>query len=159
MAYVKKCTKFVKDLDLSRWDYAISKEHYDKVLANDAKNKEDLVELDNWFLHELPKTVKDRDEPHLLKSELSKLVKWKITKGTWRPKLEKYIEELTSHDVIEKTKEGYKIAASGEVKAAYKVLCKLRGVGAATASAILSVYDPHIPFMGDEALDVLVKSR
>lgn len=33
-------------------------------------------------------------------------------------------------------------------------IAELRGVGPATAAAILSLYDSRIPFMGDEAIGV-----
>lgn len=144
---------------METWNYVISKEYYDQVLTKYSEKKPKLIELDAWILHELPETVQSRDSPFLDKKELSRLMEWKLTKGKWRPRLQKFVDELADAVVTETTKKGFQKAASGDLKGGLDELCKLKGIGPATASAILSVFDPAIPFMSDEALEVLVKSR
>ena len=48
-------------------------------------------------------------------------------------------------------------ADGGDVEAALKGLSELKGVGVATASAVLSTRDDSIPFMSDEAMQVCVQ--
>lgn len=54
--------------------------------------------------------------------------------------------------VTEVTKEGFaKFQAGDQIKASLNILTKLRGIGPATASLLLSVYDPdRAPFFSDE---------
>ena len=57
---------------------------------------------------------------------------------------------------MEVTKSAFE-AAGKDTGGGLDILCKLQGVGPATASAILSVYLPlEVPFMSDEAMDAVV---
>lgn len=41
-----------------------------------------LSELDDWYLS-LSAAVPERSPPHITHAELSKMMKWKLTKGSW----------------------------------------------------------------------------
>lgn len=72
-----------------------------------------------------------------------------------RPRLQKFIDNLEEADIISATTEAFSACESTAVnKFALQSAMKLKGVGPATASAILSVYQPQFyPFMSDEALN------
>jgi endonuclease III-like uncharacterized protein len=46
-------------------------------------------------------------------------------------------------------------SAETDPEAAIKKLSELKGIGPATASAVLAAADPHLPFMSDELMQVL----
>lgn len=41
-----------------------------------------------WLQEELPTSLASRNPPQLSKGELVRLVKWKLSRGKWRPRLE-----------------------------------------------------------------------
>merc|ERR1719181_2702248 len=85
---------------------------------------------------------------------------YKLVRGKMRP-LMRFIKGLAPAQVAACTKEGLRLAAGAATNArgAVEALSKLKGVGAATASLILSSVHPAMyAFMSDEAL-VLVGSR
>ncbi|CUM62767.1 uncharacterized protein PRCAT00000324001 [Priceomyces carsonii] len=142
-------------------------------------DKFSLLDLDNWRSDVLPATLADRyketNKVWLNKDELILLMDWKLAKGVYRPMLPKLIK---SNDRVEQiTEEGYEIFLNfvkdtksrdfwhneknkndyiTMIKASFKKLCELRGVGPATASLILSLCT-HIskefapPFFSDES--------
>ena len=107
------------------------------------------MELDAWLLNELPNTIRSRSPSFMNQSEVSKLMSWKLTKGKWRPKLQMYVDALHDNDVIEATKQAFAQCDEQEWRQAFKHVTELKGIGPATASAILSAYDPAIPFMAE----------
>jgi hypothetical protein len=48
----------------------------------------------------------------------------------------------------------YWCAAEGDIVAGVVELCKLKGIGPATASAVLAAAMPDVPFMSDELMMV-----
>lgn len=133
-----------------------------------------LLQLDEWRSRELPQILKSREHPYLSKKELQLLMDWKLAKGKFRPTLPKLIISNDSESIEEITKAGFKIFRDGvnacnagdwtaldiveyqgALKSSLKELCKLRGVGPATASLVLSLlgeiskFAP--PFFSDEA--------
>ncbi|KAA0192953.1 hypothetical protein HAZT_HAZT009930 [Hyalella azteca] len=105
-----------------------------------------------WFQSELPAALKSRrDSPHLLHSELVKLMEWKLSRGKFRPRLVDLAASNTNELVKQVTTEGLKLAKENEPSRALAVLCKLRGVGPATASSILVAAAPDkYVFFADE---------
>lgn len=115
--------------------------------------------MDKWVICDLPDEIYNRTVPKLLKSELSKLMKWKLMKGKFRPGLQKYVDELAEEEIIECSTKAFEYLENNQLEKAINALCKLKGVGPATASGILSIYDPNIPFMSDEALEIVLGTR
>lgn len=67
--------------DVGVWKKALSS-YESKV---ESLNKPDLVSLDQYYRVELPSLLHGRDpNPYLTTSELSQLMKWKLSRGKWR---------------------------------------------------------------------------
>lgn len=75
--------------------------------------------------------------------------------GTYRPSLAKLVASNSLDDVRQTTSSAFSTLASSsplDPAKAITTLCKLKGIGPATASLILSCYDAtNIPFFSDES--------
>ncbi len=80
---------------------------------------------------------------------------WKLARGTFRPSLMSLIRSNSTESVIEITKEALSALTNGDDKKSWiqalKTVTRLRGVGPATATAILTLWTPTVPFYSDEA--------
>ncbi|XP_078177657.1 DNA binding protein [Carex rostrata] len=134
--------------DRARWKAEL--EAYDSRLESLAKA--DFVSLDSFYRKDLPLLLCQRDpDPFLNKPELVRLMKWKLSRGKWRPRLLDFVSSLGEKEVELASKKAF--ASLPDLSKAISNLTVLKGVGPATASAILAVYAPDIaPFMSDEAL-------
>ena len=157
---------------LKRDDYVMKKQEkaIESLKRGKRKNKEELiknmklVEFDKYLFDELHKTIKERDkesnDDYMTLAELSIVMKWKLFRGQFRPRLQNLIDSNKNKDVIECTKNAFKIIPKAiknnniydidQLKASINKLTKLRGVGVATASLILAIYTKIVPFMADE---------
>ncbi|CAK9173879.1 unnamed protein product [Ilex paraguariensis] len=118
----------------------------------EALNKPNLVALDDFYRNELPSLILERNpSPYITTTDISKLMQWKLTRGKWRPRLLDFVSAL-DEDVVKSASEKA-FTSLPDVSKAVSELTVLKGVGPATASAILAAYAPDIaPFMSDEAM-------
>ncbi|CAD6563621.1 MAG: hypothetical protein ASARMPRED_000094 [Alectoria sarmentosa] len=117
---------------------------------------EKIQGLEELRLNTLPETLLQRKKDggsFLEKTEVTSLVEWKLKHGTYRPNLAKLVASNSVKDVRETTKNAFEIyEANGEdYGKSITVLNKLKGIGPATSSLLLSCYDPlKVPFFSDE---------
>ncbi|CAB4000161.1 Hypothetical predicted protein [Paramuricea clavata] len=142
--------------DVSAWKTAL--ESYNDVLklkaskeSSKTKKDRDLVALDKWYQDELPKNLNSREKKYLNLEELCQLMKWKLTRGKFRPRLSDLVKANNETTVEDTSRKAFGYLP--DVSAAIRELSKLKAVGPATASAILSAGAPDlVPFMADEAM-------
>ncbi|OMO70875.1 hypothetical protein COLO4_28451 [Corchorus olitorius] len=132
--------------NLSVWKEAISA--YESRI--ESLNKPNLISLDEFYRQELPSLLHQRNpNPFITTSELSRLMQWKLTRGKWRPRLLDFVSSLD--DSLVKSASEKAFQSLPDMSKAVTELTVLKGVGPATASAVLAAYSPETaPFMSDE---------
>lgn len=137
--------------------HTVSRVDFNNILARyqDAVPAK-LHDLDKLRFESIPEKVAQRKkefDAFLEKEEVESLVEWKLKHGTFRPKLLSLVSSNSASDLRGTT--GYAFGycqenPSNPVEAA-KILVKLKGIGPATASLLLSVYKPDaVAFFSDE---------
>ena len=138
----------------------------------------DIQKLEEMRLRDIPETIvvrrKDGD-PFLEKSEVTALVEWKLyallnvipphakpnadivaahrKHGTYRPNLSKLVASNNARDIRATTETAFSAwdRSSSDPVQSLTMLTKLKGIGPATASLLLSCYDStRVPFFSDE---------
>jgi len=133
---------------------------YDQCLRLKAEAKsskpDNVIKLDKWYQNDLPKKIKSRGrDAHLTHEEMVQTIKWKLARGKFRPNLVNLVQMNTPRVILQDTKKAFRKLAKtdGDVQAAAAILCNLKGVGPAMASAVLAAGAPELaPFMADECL-------
>ncbi|XP_068672095.1 uncharacterized protein [Montipora foliosa] len=147
---------FYEESGIDAWKQSF--ELYEEILKRKAESeKKDkakkLLELDQWFQHQLPQEISKRSQKFLTKEELVKLMEWKLTRGKFRPRLTQLVQTNNNQTVKDVTSKAFQCLP--DVKSAINELTKLKAVGPATASAILCAGSPKIPFMADESMQAI----
>lgn len=138
-----------------QWNYVLSL--YKDVLKAKASTRtkkggpEELVRLDTWYQEQLPKIIHSRKEPHITHEELIQIIKWKLIRGKFRPRLIDLVRINTETSVFQMSKKAFRRIP--KISSAINALTSLKGIGPASASAILAAaYPEHVPYMADESM-------
>ncbi|XP_026317482.1 uncharacterized protein LOC113228411 isoform X1 [Hyposmocoma kahamanoa] len=157
MATTKDTSTFFLEADAKQFDSVLKLYPQAIKLKAEQKTKrpEELIKLDNWYQNELPKKIKSRGkEAHMIHEELVQLMKWKQARGRFYPQLSYLIKVNTPRAVMQETKKAFRKLPN--IESAMTALSNLKGVGTATASALLAAASPDIaPFMADECLQAI----
>ncbi|KAK9097109.1 hypothetical protein Sjap_022606 [Stephania japonica] len=140
-------------MDFSCCDAAIWRDALSSYQSRlESLQKPNLVELDEFYRLQLPKLLHQRNpNPHIAKPELSQLMQWKLIRGKWRPRLMGFVSSLDESLVESASRKAFE--SLPDVSRAVSELTVLKGVGPATASAVLAAFAPDVaPFMSDEAM-------
>jgi hypothetical protein len=108
-----------------------------------------LVELDRWYRNELPPLLASRTPlPHVTHTELGLLTEWKMARGVWRaPNLA--LVRSNDPDVVARTS-AVALARTPQPTEPLRELATLKGVGPATASAVVAAWRPDVyPFFDE----------
>ena len=145
--------------DPAEWRKAL--DAYPARLA--ALNDPKLLELDAWFWGTLGDAIRARDPSRLTAEELVRVVAWKLARGKFRPNLLNFARAHTEATAGKATGEALArfAKASGDggenenwLAACLEPLVRLKGIGPATASAVLAAATASIPMMSDELIAV-----
>ncbi|KAM7370941.1 hypothetical protein PAMP_010449 [Pampus punctatissimus] len=131
---------------------SVYEKYWGIVEVKKSKKPGKLMKLDKWYQEELPAVISSRSDKHVTLSELVKLMEWKLTRGKFRPRLQQLVAS-NSEDTVEKcSRKAFSLLP--DVQAAITELSSLKGVGPATASAVLAAGAPEqAAFMSDEAME------
>jgi hypothetical protein len=132
------------DDSCAAWSRALA--GYETAIA--AQGSDLLTRLDPWYRETLPGLVAARAEPFVSREELVKVVEWKMARGVWRAR-NLHLARANDDQTVEAASRAA-FAAADEQRKALRLLGELRGVGAATASAVLAAHVPdRYPFFDD----------
>jgi hypothetical protein len=129
-------------------EWAAARAAYDRVL--DETGGERLVQLDRWYHAELPRLLTARSPAWLSLEELVEVVQWKMHRGTFRARNLALVRQNAPEEVDAASRAAF--AAMPHPAAPIARLSALKGVGPATASAVLAAARPDAyPFFDDIA--------
>lgn len=118
-----------------------------------------LVKL-NKFCDDLSQRLHEESSPTISKDELLQLVEWKFAKGKPRYALNNLLKSNQPATVEKCATLAFSQSQEGNIRGAMDYLCELRGVGPATASALLSLHrDDLFAFMDDEVIECLYEGK
>ncbi|KAL8769869.1 MAG: hypothetical protein Q9209_004307 [Squamulea sp. 1 TL-2023] len=137
---------------ISYEDFTTYRRVYDIDKKKLPEKSEGLQELRYKDVPEVVAQRKKDGEAFLEKTEVQSLVEWKLKFGTYRPSLTKLVASNPVEDVRKTTASAFALISNDpNPSKAITTLSKLKGIGPATASLLLSCYDPvTIPFFSDE---------
>lgn len=99
-----------------------------------------LPELDRWYRVDLPALLAGRQPRHVTLPELTRITEWKMARGVWRAPNLVLVRSNDAADVERASRDA--LAATPHPTAPIAALAKLKGVGPATASAVVAAAAP-----------------
>jgi hypothetical protein len=118
--------------------------------AVEARGGARLLALDRWLHEELPGAVRARGAPYLTRDELLRLIRWKMGRGVWRANNLRLAADNAPEAVEASTRAALTAVPAADPVAPVRMIARLRGVGPATASAVLAaVFPERYPFLED----------
>ena len=132
----------------------------DAILAvANKKRKPELPGLDAFWREDLLAAVSQRSPRLVTLGELSRVMQWKLLRGKFRP-LQKIVDSNNAKQVESVSQAAFRCLDAGNWKGAFEHMTKLRGIGQATASAVLAPFDPrNCPFMADEVMEAVLNGQ
>lgn len=119
---------------------------YPAVVAR--QGVERLPELDAWYREELPELIASRSPARITRDELVRATEWKMARGVWRAPNLVLVRGNPATAVEEASIRA--LAAVPDPRRPIAELSTLKGVGAATASAIAAAAAPDVyPFFDE----------
>ncbi|XP_003124748.1 uncharacterized protein LOC100524737 isoform X2 [Sus scrofa] len=135
--------------DPSLWAAVLGR--HGEVLRARAGPQGRLEALDRWYREALPAAIEGREEKHVTREELGQLLAWKLARGRFRPRLHQLVSANAPELVVQHSAAAFPLLP--DMHAAVTELRALRGVGPATASAVLAAGAPEVAaFMSEEAV-------
>ena len=129
-------------------EWAAARAAYARVL--EATGGARLVELDRWYHDDLPGLLVARRPAWLSLDELVEVVQWKLHRGTYRARNLALARQNTEEEVVAASRAAF--AAVPHPTTPVTRLSVLKGIGPATASAVLAAARPDVyPFFDDVA--------
>ncbi|KAI5814012.1 hypothetical protein BZA77DRAFT_284139 [Pyronema omphalodes] len=127
-------------LKISLHDFQQALSRCNTIIASISSSKPPLLaDLDSWRRNILPGLITDRSPPHMTKDELYKLMECKLKRGKSRPLLPLILRNDPA-SVITHTQSAF---TTPDLVTSLSHLCKLTGVGPATAGYILAAQRPE----------------
>lgn len=121
-------------------------ESYPAVVERQAV--EGLAELDRWYQEELPDLIAGRSPAHLTLSELERVTTWKMKRGVWRGRNLALVQGNDAQAVADTS--GAALSRIPHPTGPIAELARLKGVGPATASAVVAAAAPETyPFFDE----------
>jgi hypothetical protein len=111
---------------------------YEQVIA--AQGVARLPELDRWYREELSTALAARTPMHVTHAELVRLTEWKMARGVWRAPNLVLVRSNAADAVVEAST--LALSRVPHPTAPIAALAKLKGVGPATASAVMAAAAP-----------------
>lgn len=128
-----------------QWHGALA--YYDAAIAAVPSSR--LREHDQWYRTTLPTLIASRTPGHVRHDEMVRITQWKMARGVWRAPNLVLVRNNTPDDVVNASR-----SAAEQIPHPTKpvtALVALKGVGAATASALLAVMAPTVyPFFDED---------
>jgi hypothetical protein len=150
---VEAAVRLSQSVDEKLWESIEAK--YNDMLVD--KGGSELLDLDGRC-SELAKMMKSTKK--ITKDDLLLIVKWKFAKGKSRYALMNHLNSNKTEQVESHTNAAFDFADRLDARKAIDEIVRLSGVGPATASAVLSLYNPALfAFMDDEVIECMYEGK